>query len=327
MPRAIQLSESERKSILDLRKKNCSHRDIAKKINRSKTVVTNFLIDSLKYELGKQTDRRRKVDECTKRHILRTASNTTISCSNIIHDLNLNISRRTINRVIKESNILKRDSPLLTKPHKDLRLKWAKDHMTWNEAWYNVICLDEKKFNLDDPDGFSYYWHDLRKEEEIFSSRPQGGGSVMIWASFGWVGKSPICFVDGQMNSSGYREVLKNHLVDIGSSIGGSNWIFQQNNASVHRSKVNITWSKSQKINVLLWPSLSPNLNPIENVWGLLARKIYSEGTQFRTREQLKIAILKSWEETIIDQLGNLVNSMLQRIFEVIRLNSAKTRY
>ena len=53
-------------------------------------------------------------------------------------------------------------------------------------------------------DGFSYYWHDLRKEEEIFSTRPQGGGSVMIWASFGWIGKSPICFVDGRMNSNGY---------------------------------------------------------------------------------------------------------------------------
>ena len=62
----------------------------------------------------------------------------------------------------------------------------------------------------------------------------------MIWVSFGWVGKSSICFVDGRMNSNGYREVLKNHPVDIGNSIGGSDWIFQQDNAPVHWSKVNI---------------------------------------------------------------------------------------
>ena len=74
---------------------------------------------------------------------------------------------------------------LLTKSHKDLRLKWAKDHMTWNEAWHNAICSSEKKFNLDGHDGFPYYWHDLRKEEEIFSTRPQDGGSAMIWVSFG----------------------------------------------------------------------------------------------------------------------------------------------
>ena len=107
----------------------------------------------------------------------------------------------------------------------------------------------------------------------------------MIWASFGWLGKSSICFVDGRMNSNRYREVLKNHLVDIGNSIGGSDWIFQEDSAPVHRPKVNITWSKSQKINVLPWPSLSPDLNPIQNVWGLLARKFHSEGMQFRTRD------------------------------------------
>ena len=98
-----------------------------------------------------------------------------------------------------------------------------------------------KKFNLDGYGSFSYCWHDLRKEKEIFSTRPQGDGSVMIWASFGWAGKSSIYFVDGRMSSNGYREVLKNHLVDIGNSIGGSDWIFQQDNAPVHRSKVNIT--------------------------------------------------------------------------------------
>ena len=102
MPRAIQLSESERKSILDLHKENSSHREIGKKINRSKTVVTNFLKYPLKYGIGKRTGRRRKVDKLTKRQILRAASKQTISFSNISHDLNLKISRWTITRVSKK---------------------------------------------------------------------------------------------------------------------------------------------------------------------------------------------------------------------------------
>ena len=48
MPRAMQLTESERKSILALHKKNVSHREIAGKINRPMTVVTHFLQDPLK---------------------------------------------------------------------------------------------------------------------------------------------------------------------------------------------------------------------------------------------------------------------------------------
>ena len=84
-----------------------------------------------------------------------------------------------------------------------------------------VIWSDEKKFNLDGSHAFSFYCHDFRKEEEIFSTRSQDGSSIKIWASFAWAGKSSICFVDGRMNSNGYREVLKNYLVDI----GGSDWM------------------------------------------------------------------------------------------------------
>ncbi|CAF1456458.1 unnamed protein product [Adineta ricciae] len=132
----------------------------------------------------------------------------------------------------------KKRSPLLTKK---LRLQWARHPMARDEKGWKVVWSEEKKFNLDDPDGFSYCWHDLRKEEEILSTRPQGGGSVRTGTSFGWGGKSSICFLDGRVNSNGYRETLKNHPVNIGASTGGSYWIFQQDNGSVHRAAVNVT--------------------------------------------------------------------------------------
>lgn len=104
-------------------------------------------------------------------------------------DLNLKVSRWTVYRVLKGSGILKYtkklSSPCLNQSHKTQRLFWAKDHMNWNEKWKFVVWSDEKKFNLDGPDCFSYYWHDLRKEKTLFSRRVQGGGSVMIWGSFG----------------------------------------------------------------------------------------------------------------------------------------------
>ncbi|CAF4662856.1 unnamed protein product, partial [Rotaria socialis] len=130
-------------------------------------------------------------------------------------------------------------------------------------------------------------------------------GSVMIWASFGWGDKSSMCFVDGRMNAKGYRE----------------------DNAPIHRAKVNLAWFKSKRINVLPWPSLSPDLNPMENLWGILARKVYAGGKQFRTKEQLKTTIIKFWEEISIEQLRALVKSKPERIFEVIKLNGAKTKY
>jgi len=43
-----------------------------------------------------------------------------------------------------------------------------------------VIFSDEKKFNLDGPDGCDSYWHDLRKEHLVKPRRNFGGGSVMV---------------------------------------------------------------------------------------------------------------------------------------------------
>lgn len=57
----------------------------------------------------------------------------------------------------------------LTKPHKAVRLQWARDHVQWKDEWQQIVWSGEKKFILDSPDGLAYYRHDLQKEEKVFS--------------------------------------------------------------------------------------------------------------------------------------------------------------
>lgn len=52
----------------------------------------------------------------------------------------------------------------------------------------------KKKCNLDGPDGYLYYYHDLRKNERIMSRRQTGGGSVMIWHEVHYKERSEIVF-------------------------------------------------------------------------------------------------------------------------------------
>ena len=48
------------------------------------------------------------------------------------------------------------------------------------EEMGNRVVFDEKKFNLDGLDGSQCYWHDLRKEKQLFSKRLFEGGSFMV---------------------------------------------------------------------------------------------------------------------------------------------------
>ncbi|KAF2351386.1 hypothetical protein FHG87_017859 [Trinorchestia longiramus] len=114
------------------------------------------------------------------------------------------------------SSIWKRNTkPELKKIHKKRREEWVREKVKWNaDNWAKVVFSDEKKFNLDGPDSFQYYWYDLRKEEHIFSRRPFGGGSQMIWGAFSAEGKASLVQMEGKQNSVKYTEVLqKSHTI------------------------------------------------------------------------------------------------------------------
>jgi hypothetical protein len=61
------------------------------------------------------------------------------------------------------------------------------------------------------------------------------------------------------------------------------------------------------------WPTKSPDLNPIENVWGLLVRRVYDGGRQVSTIEELKRAILHDWKALDKNYLRKFVDSMPKR--------------
>ncbi|GBN72599.1 Transposable element Tc3 transposase [Araneus ventricosus] len=109
----------------------------------------------------------------------------------------------------------------LLQRHKIERLNFSHQVMTWDNQWIQIIFSDEKKWNLDGPNGWKNYWHDLRKEKEMFSKRQLGGGSVMSWGYFAYNGVGSITFVSGKMNSQAYQIVLASHLLPNAEFLAG----------------------------------------------------------------------------------------------------------
>jgi len=56
----------------------------------------------------------------------------------------------------------------------------------------------------------------------------------------------------------------------------------QHDGTSVHGSNYTKDFLDEKGIDVLPWPTKSPDLNIIENVWGMLKRAVYKEGRQFK---------------------------------------------
>jgi hypothetical protein len=126
------------------------------------------------------------------------------------------------------------------------------------------------------------------------------------------------------MKSADYVRVLDEHLRPF---CANQQFIYQQDNAPIHTSRETRRWFNDNNITLLDWPACSPDLNPTENIWGQLVRMIYAENKQYQTVEQLKQAILKAWRRLTVQTLRNHVESMPNRIFQVINRNGAATDY
>ena len=75
------------------------------------------------------------------------------------------------------------------------------------------------------------------------------------------------------------------------------------------------------------WPSLSPDLNPMENMWAKMVKKMYTGGKQYVNTAELKKAILEAWNEISFDEIVDLIETMSKRVYKVIRNPGKLTNY
>lgn len=192
MARRKELSKDEIIRILHLKRQGKSVADISKALNRSLRSVYRVLQRGDSWTPKKRCGRPPKTSIRDDRIIKRMALEKNLSLRKIASCIG--ISKNTVQRRIKGSKIIvykkMAKKPCLKSHHKIARLQWAKKMMSFGENWISVIFSDEKKWNLDGPDGYKCYWHDLRKEPKICFSRQQGGRSVMTWGGIGFNGQT-----------------------------------------------------------------------------------------------------------------------------------------
>uniref|UniRef100_H3H4F5 Tc1-like transposase DDE domain-containing protein n=1 Tax=Phytophthora ramorum TaxID=164328 RepID=H3H4F5_PHYRM len=143
----------------------------------------------------------------------------------------------------------------LTAAHKARRLEWAK-HMvvTSKKDWQRITFSDGKKFNLDGPNGLQRYWYDVRRPPRTTVRRQNGGGSVMVWGGFSAKGKTELAVLIGRQTSAQYIYTVSEFLLPYAHLNYGMDFVYQQDNASIHTSQKTKAFFEEQGANVLDWP-------------------------------------------------------------------------
>jgi hypothetical protein len=223
-----------------------------------------------------------------------------------------------------------RNKPKLTKKQRQARLKWAKRYQTWKaEDFEKILWSDESPFNLFIKNG--KVWVRRRQGEEFALCCMQptvkfGGGHINVWGCFSGQGVGSLYQIHGIMTGPMYREILKNHMAPVLRSLG-ADFTFQHDNDPKHTSKVVKKYLSNANFTVMEWPSQSPDLNPIENIWGYIKHRLRKRTTGPSSLDDIFGFVKVEWEALKKDYLLELIHSMPRRIEAVLKNKGGHTKY
>ena len=147
-------------------------------------------------------------------------------------------------------------------------------------------------------------------EEELqFSPWHNPDETVMIWGAICRRGKMGIQFLEGNVDGDKYLDLLKDEFPHGGDTkYGKGKWRFMHDGAGPHRSLKVKDWIEDHVPKNLHHPAQSPDLNPIELVWGYM--KDFVEKKSPVDKNDLMELILNAWDSLSNDTINQYIDNL-----------------
>ncbi|KAJ7319817.1 hypothetical protein JRQ81_019328 [Phrynocephalus forsythii] len=125
------------------------------------------------------------------------------------------------------------------------------------------------------------------------------------------------------MNVNMYYDILKQSMIPSLWRLG-HRAVLQHDNHPKYTSNTTTALLKKLRVKVMNWPSMSPDLNPSEHLWGILKWKV--EVCKVSNIHQLCDVVMEEWKRTPVATYETRVNSMPKRMKAVLENNGGHTK-
>jgi transposase len=282
-----------------------------------------------------------KLSDTNIRHALRLIgsgrADNAVQVTKALQDItNQPLSTQTVRNGLKQVGmkaVVKKKRPFLSKHHRRERMDFAIAHQHWTlDDWKKVVWSDETKINRLGSDGRKWVWKKAGeglRDRHVEGTQKYGGGSLMMWGCMLWEGVGDACKIDGKMDGELYTQILEDELQSSVQAYGKTpeDVLFQQDNDPKHKCKKAQNWFNDHDFQVLLWPAQSPDLNPIEQLWTHLKRRLGDYEAPPKGILELWERVQEEWSQIEPGVCQGLIESMSSRMEAVLKAKGGYTKY
>ena len=194
-------------------------------------------------------------------------SNPTARLDDILTGYELNVSKTTLSVYLKKFEMPSRKAKariVVSNINKEKRVNFCRWMLQQPDEYIDSICFSDETMVKSRPNGEVVMFRMPQGSEWSTPSNGGGGKSVMFWGCASKSAYGPLVEVVGK-NTARATNTLKDYLLPE-IEAPSSPLIFQQDNASIHKTAAVKAFMAQNGIRTFEWPPQSPDLSPIENL-------------------------------------------------------------